>query len=162
MKYIFPVLLFSLFILVCDRNIQNPSTDVPPDILKLSVDTLQLGQQTFILRTELWRDFMPISPPDGRPLTAYIEIETVDSSAITLDMDSDRIYIVNGEDVWASSYAEELPDDYPARQPFRIVKIARDGPKWGPNIYVDVIVRIVAEGSTYFLRAKNQHIGMTW
>ncbi len=163
MKNIFPaLLLFGFFILTCERNIQNPSTDVPPDILKISVDTLQLGQQRFVLKTEIWRDFMPISPPDGRPLTASIYIETVDSSAISFNLDSDRVYIVNGKDVWASSYAEELPDDYPSRQPFRLVKVVRNGPKWGPDIFVDVIVRILANDNIYFLRAKNQYIWETW
>jgi hypothetical protein len=34
-----------------------------------------------------------------------------------------------------------------------------DGPKWGPDIYVDVVVQIIdEEGNAYLLRASDQEI----
>jgi len=44
-------------------------------------------------------------------------------------------------------------------RPFRIVKIARNGPKWGPGIYVSVIVRLKNKTKGYLLRADEQLIG---
>ena len=41
-------------------------------------------------------------------------------------------------------------------------KIARDGPKWGPGIQVDVVVRLLdKEELFYLLKAENQLIQRT-
>ncbi len=161
MKRRFVILVIVCAFFACERHLTDPSTELTSDFLKSTPDTLRIANQSFILKTELNRDFMPISPPNGRPLTAFIKIETTDSSVIK-NVKSDRIYIVNENEVWASSYAEELPPDYPSRAPFRIIKIARNGPKWGPNIHVDVVVRLKALDSLYYLRAPRQYIGQTW
>ncbi len=40
--------------------------------------------------------------------------------------------------------------------------VARNGPKWGPDIKVDVVVRIVDRaGNEYLLKASNQKIERT-
>lgn len=152
------LLIASLFI-QCSDPVSVPP-DIPIETLLASPDTLYLKNQGVVLTTYLWRDFQPISPPNGKPLIALVYIETPDSSDIPVPLDPNAIYIVYNNQVWKSYFStEERPPD--ELKPFRITKIARDGPKWGPNVYVDVIVRILSGDKVYLLRASEQYIGRT-
>ncbi len=146
----------------CQRNLLGALPELPIGFLKNAPDTLTIQGQAIVLRTSLWRDFMPICPPNGRPLIALIKIETVDSSNIAADIDSDALYIIYKNDVWHSRYAEEMPPNDRGKKPFQVLKIARNGPKWGPRVYVDVVIRVIADGKHYFLRASDQYIGATF
>ncbi len=139
-----------------------PLPGLPAEFLLGAPETLRLHNQTFVLKTTLWRDMMPTVPSFDQPIIGIIKIETVDSSAITGDIDSDGVYIVYKGDVWRSHYDKDPPPDHPDSAPFRLLKIMRNGPKWGPKIYVDVIVRIIAGGNLYFLRASNQYVDATY
>jgi hypothetical protein len=162
MKQIISILL-SIIITVLFIQCSNP-VSVPPDIpietLLAAPDTLNFENQSVVLTTYLWRDFQPISPPNGKPLIAVVYIETPDSSEMPASLNPNAIYIVYNNQVWKSFFStEERPPD--ELKPFRITKIARDGPKWGPNVYVDVIVRILAGDKVYLLRASEQYIRRT-
>jgi len=162
MKQIISILL-SLLITASFIQCSDP-VSVPPDIpietLLAAQDTLSFENQSVVLTTYLWRDFQPISPPNGKPLIALVYIETPDSSDLPSSLNPNAIYIVYNNQVWKSFFStEERPPD--ELKPFRITKIARDGPKWGPNVYVDVIVRISAGDKVYLLRASEQYIGRT-
>ncbi len=122
-------------------------------------DQVEVASRQYILETYLWRDFMPISPPDGKPLIAKATILATDLQPFPSDLDADRLYVINGEEAWVV--------DLPARQgpllpDYQLKKIARDGPKWGPDVTVDVVVRLVEPGgSEYLLRAVDQMIWRT-
>jgi hypothetical protein len=121
---------------------------------------ISAGGRDFILETFLWRDFMPISPPDGRPLSAIIWIVATDSLAIPLTFTADRIYIISGKDVWESELAS--PDGSEGSgEDYKLERIARNGPKWGPNSVVDVVVRLFTGGEITYLRASEQWIYRT-
>ena len=134
--------------------------EIPIEALLSAPDTLLIENQSFILSADLWRDFAPISPPGGNPLIAILYIETVDSSAISTSISADVIYVVNNDQVWKSSFSKEGAPSTELK-PYRITKIARDGPKWGPGIYVDVIVNIKATNNNFLLRAGDQYIERT-
>jgi len=155
-----PLLLFiSSFLIHCTDPISVPP-DIPEETLLSAPDTLNVENQDIILSTYLWRDFQPVSFANGKTLVALVYIETADSSIISLSINPDAVYIVDNNRVWKSFLsAEERPSS--ELKPFRIAKIAHDGPKWGPDIYVDVIVRIIAGGKDYLLKASKQYIGRT-
>ncbi len=119
-------------------------------------EQVDVASRQYTLGTYLWRDFMPISPPDGQPLIALVTILATDLLPFPSDLDADRLYVINGEEAWVV--------DLPARQglllpDYQLDKIARDGPKWGPAITVDVVVRLVETGGGgYLLRAADQMI----
>ncbi len=119
-------------------------------------EQVDVASRQYTLGTYLWRDFMPVSPPDGKPLIAKVMILATDLQPFPFDLDADRLYVINGEEAWVV--------DLPARQgpllpDFQLDKIARDGPKWGPAITVDVVVRLVETGGGgYLLRAADQMI----
>lgn len=153
------ILLLTLSLqLTCERNLTGPPAPLSADILQAAPDTITIAEQQFILKTHLWRDFMPTIPPTTRGLFAILKIETVDSSAIDDKLTSNGIYIINGEVVWHTTYAAEVPSDHPDRAPFRVISIVRNGPAWEPYIYVDVVVSIVAQEGRYLLRAPDQYI----
>jgi hypothetical protein len=105
---------------------------------------------------------MPPSPPDGRPLIALIWLTAIDSLAFPFSIDANRLWIVNDDLVWETEFSYEERPKNPNRI-HQLEKVARDGPKWGPNIQVEVIVRIIdVENNTYLLRAHDQWIDATF
>ena len=107
------------------------------------------------------RDFQPATPPDGKPLIALIRVIAIDLLPFPSTLDANRLWVINGQEVWEKEFSdEEIPTD-PNRK-HQLEKIARNGPKWGPGIYVDVVVRIIDyKNKTYLLKASNQYIGRT-
>ena len=143
----------------CSDPVSTPP-DIPIETLLSAPDTLNIENQKLVLSTSLWRDFQPFSPPNGKPLIALVFIETVDSSDISSSINSDAIYMVNNNQVWKSFFKEEdLPDDQ--EKTYRLTHIAREGPKWGPDIYVGVVVRIEFKNEYYLLKASYQYIERT-
>lgn len=119
---------------------------------ELTMDGLELDVEAY-----LWRDFAPISPPDGKPLIASITIESKDSEPLPENLDTDAVWVIYDNDVWGSGYSDELFKD----DRFQIRKTARDGPKFDPDVKVTVVIRILHGDSTYMLRKIGQEIVKT-
>jgi hypothetical protein len=151
-------ILLILFILSCD--LMEPHPSVPPDELLSAPEKILIDNREFILETYMWRDFQPVSPPDGKPLIAIVWITAVDSLAIPAELDATRLWIIKDREVWETPFSDEDRGHVPDH---KLEKVARNGPKWGPNITVDVVVRVVDKrnGRQYLLRASEQYIGMT-
>ena len=121
------------------------------------------------LETYLWRDFMPTIVPDdyvetstipGSALIAKLKISTVDKSEFPADVKADLAWIIldNGQ-IWTTPVIEERPRI--STNPVLEV-MARNGPKWGPHVNVDVVVQLTnTAGETVLLQAKHQKIGRT-
>ena len=117
------------------------------------------GRTFRIADAYLWRDFMPISPPDGKPLAASLKIQ-VDSGAFPVDVTVDRIWVY-GPTVWEPALFEvrRSPDaGTPADQ---IEVFANGGPKWDPGSEVSVDVRLISGGTTRILRVTEVTIQKT-
>ncbi len=126
-------------------------------------EQIQIDARVYRLETCLYRDFMPSCPPDGQPMIASICVTAIDQLPFPGTVDADKLWIINGQEVWETEFSEEEIPQEPNRT-HQLVKIARDGPKWGPDIYVDVVVKVkdYSNFRTYLLRASNQYIGATW
>ncbi|MGA2784859.1 MAG: hypothetical protein ABSF09_09210 [Candidatus Bathyarchaeia archaeon] len=148
----------TLILFGCSDNVVSVPPDIPINQLLASPDTIRIGTRQLYLSTYMWRDFQPISPPDGKPLIAIIYVTGIDTAQLPGSISTDAVWIVYNNQVWKSWYSNEsIPPD--ELRPNRIVKIARNGPTWGPNVYVDVIVRVHdVNGATLMLRAPNQWI----
>ena len=110
--------------------------------------------------TYFWRDFMPIAPPDGRPLTGSIRVVADDDGAFPAAITADRV-LVYGPSVWDTAPAEvrRAPDaGTPSSQ---IEVVVRDGPKWDPGTKIDVVVQLRAGSATYLVRASGITIERT-
>ena len=105
-------------------------------------ETLE-GGTAVTLYAYLWRDFMPASPPDGKPLIASLEVRAVNPAALPTDLSIEAAFVVLGDEVWSSS--PQVEGTCPS--PDCIRAISREGPRWGPDVTVDVVVQI-ASGSS--------------
>ncbi len=124
-------------------------------------EQIEIDGREYTIETYLWRDFMLISPPDGQPLIALIWVTAIDSLTFPSSIDADRLWVINDELLWETEFSGEDRPKNPNRE-HQLEKVAREGPKWGPQIQVEVIVRVVDEkNNTYLLRAADQWIYRT-
>jgi hypothetical protein len=134
--------------------------DMQPAELRSAPEAVELTGITLRLETYLWRDFMPISPPDGRPLSAVLRILAEGGRPLPAGLRADRLWVVNGTEVWTTELGAPRPAD-PSR-PDRLEYLARGGPKWAPDSRVEVVVRVLDSGGTvHLLRASGQRIKRT-
>ena len=147
----------SIIFVSCENPFSSPP-EIPIETLLSAPDTVEVDSQKIFLTTYLWRDFMPVSPPDGKPLNAVVNIQNVDSSDLPSGLEAEAIYIVNANEIWNSYFSKEIPPD---NSSFQLVRIARDGPKWNPGIYVDVIVLLKFNKESILLKASDQIINRT-
>ena len=127
--------------------------------LRNAPQEVSLGGVTVHLGTYLWRDFQPVTPPDGKPLIAVLRVTSVDATAIPASVQADSAWVLNTNLAWATAVHEEQPR---GASPASVEVVARGGPKWGPGIDVDVVVRLHdAAGTEVLLQARGQFIERT-
>ena len=153
---------YFVIIVVCTLLACSRFPDYSIDELLSTPEQIEINDREYILETSLWRDFFPgpQAPPDGSPLIAVIYVVVTDSLPFPMSLDADFLWVIkDGVDVWVT----ELEDDEMPTENYKLKKNAEGGPKWGPDIYVEAVVRIVDEGgNTHLLRAAAQPIGATY
>lgn len=160
------IFLVLMGLLNCEKAEEVNSTDIRKDkelikaLNEKSFDTLEIDNQALVLKAYLWRDFMPSpSNENGSSLNAINRLVSIDSTTIPGNIDLIRQYVIHNDSIWVSEYEEEIrssPD-------YRIEKISRNGPEWGPEIFVDVISKIHDSDSKedYYLRLEDVYIERT-
>ena len=98
------------------------------------------GGTPVTLHASLWRDFMPVSPLNGKPLIALVEVSAVSPAALPADLSIEGAFVVLGDEVWSSAPRVEGA----CSSPDCIRAISREGPLWGPDVTVDVVVQIAS------------------
>jgi hypothetical protein len=153
------LLVLTACLLISGWRCSKPSgPSIPMDALLSAPEQVEISGRKYVLETFLWRDFMPFCPPDGKPLIALIWVTAVDSLEFPSSLDANKLWVIKDEKVWETKFSNEDR----TRCPYELEKVARDGPKWGPKIQVDVVVRLVdRERKTYFLKASDQWISRT-
>ena len=151
-------MIIPILVLSSCKTPTSPLSGTPSD-LSLATKVAAISGQNYTLSTTLWRDFQPISPPDGKPLIVVVNIIESNAEIFSTGVRADSLWIISGNQVWSGIFSTENRSGVPAhiRE-----KIARDGPKWGPGIQVDVVVRLLdKEERFYLLKAENQLIQRT-
>ena len=141
----------------CARSPASPTVSSDP---KDAPDSVRVAGKTVTLKASLTRDFMPIAPIDGRPLMAVLTVTTVDQTPFPAGVTADRAWVFYAGLTWETTVAQEgqRPADAPSLE-----VVARDGPKWGPQAEVDVVVRLWdSRGHEYLVQAKRQTIKATF
>lgn len=100
--------------------------------------------------TLLWRDFMPISPPGGKPLIGSIGVGVEDGRAFPEVVSVDRVWVY-GPEVWESA-PTEIRREAGNAATGRIEVVVRDGPKWDPGRKVDIVVRLRSGASAHYVK----------
>ena len=155
-RYCVSSLIMVALVTSCRISPEEPSYEI--DVLLAAPDTVSIGGQEYALETFMWRDFQPITPPGGQPLIAIIWVTEADSLSIPQGLDATILFVINDDEVWETPLSDA---DSPLTPEYKLEKVARDGPKWGPDILVTVVVQIKFDGSTYLLKASDQYIGRT-
>jgi hypothetical protein len=147
----------------CDGSTEPSGPELSPAELRHVPTTAgALAGIGYRLDGYLWRDFMPTigGSGGGSPLMAALEVTVVGASEFPASVTVDRLWVLNGDEVWATRPVEEQPRGGAGATTLAVM--AREGPKWGPGITVDVVVRLrAAGGATTLLRAAGQPIHRT-
>ena len=146
-------------LLGCGSDPSGPQRRRPAPELRATPVRVTLDGTELLLESFLWRDFQPISPPDGKPLIAVFRVKAADGSDVPQSVRADAAWVVFGNDVWAARVVEEQPR---SALPTGFEVVARNGPTWGPGASVDVIVQLRdAASRAVLLRAADQPIHRT-
>ena len=126
-----------------------------------AVDTLIIGSNSFVLDAYLWRDFQPISPANGQPMISINWLICTDLVKIPDNISMVKQYVIYNDEIWIADYENEKPA--PSLPGHKMERISRNGPIWGPKIYVDVISQIHDSQSNkdYFVERKNVYVVRT-
>ncbi len=163
MKYFIRNIVILLTTLILFIQCEDDITETPPyitiDILKAAPDSLLIEDKVIKLSTYMAVDMMPSTDPNpDRNYMVITYIKTIDSTDFPSSVDAESVYIIYNNEV-LNAYLEH--SEYP-HDTFKIVKNAKIEPKWGYDIYPDVVVSITFKNKTYLLRADNQYIGSVW
>lgn len=132
---------------------------VPLAELETAPFSAVVNGQEVVLSPYLWRDFMPSSPPDGRPMIASLRLQSTDGTPLAGTLSIDAAWVMNDDEVWTGRVREYRVAPPP---PMYYEGIMRGGPKWGPGITVDVVVRVRdGDGEAQLIRATNVPIHRT-
>lgn len=112
--------------------------------------------RTLYVESYLWRDYMPITPPEGKPLTALFRVRAREGGAAPA-VTVDSAWVVYGSSVWATAPRMEHA---PATSG-ELELIARNGPLWPAGSTVDVVLRVRGSRGITLLRAPQQLIRRT-
>ena len=137
--------------------------------LRKAPTEIVLNGKSLSLSTFVWRDFMPVTfrGPDGSPLIVTLKVATSDKQAFPSGVRMERAWVLFGEEIWeATDFRSQLKSPSQDREgwihcsnsPVCEATI-REGPKWGPGVFVDVVVRLIdKEGQHYLIQAPRQYI----
>ena len=124
--------------------------------LRAIPETISVSGVTLQISAYLWRDFMPVGPPGGKPLIASVQVSTT-GTARPPPLSADRIAVIHDGQAWIAPVTEET-----GRRDSYLKAIARNGPKWGPGITVDVVLELHdAGGQAYLIRLPGIEIQRT-
>jgi hypothetical protein len=154
--------LFFVTLIALAAGCQGPTVpSIPLRTLLASPLHVSIGSRILTLETFVWRDFMPGGPAGGTELMANVLITAEDLQPYPTGLNADKIWVINGDDVWEADFTGEAgpPDQTRLHQ---LQKLAYGGPKWEIGIEVEVVVRLVpSTGGRQLLRATAQKIDMT-
>ena len=94
------------FVACRDTGVVGP---MPIDDLRTTPLSVEIDGQELALTPYLWRDFMPSSPPDGKPLVALLRIQAADNATVSSSIHVDAVWVILGNEVWSSEVTEERP-----------------------------------------------------
>ena len=157
-------LALALLSLQCNDCTCPPTSELPAPTLQellAAPDTLRVDGLSIVLSTFLMRDFMPLCPPDGRPLTGSLQASELAGHPLPSGSSVLEAWVIYSGELWnAPSLGPTTPGHPGEVRPDRLFTGFSDGPKWGPEVAVDVVVSLrIGSRRTFFLRAPNQWIG---
>ena len=151
----------------CSQSKENVSVSIKE--LRNAPTEVVLDGRLLSLSAYPWRDFMPSTTPapKGSPLMVALKIASSDKKPLPSGVRIVRAWVLFGEQMWeVTDFRAGTNGPRPnnegwvscAESPVCEVT-ARGGPRWGPGVEVDVVLRLTdKEGHYHLLRAPKQSI----
>ena len=144
-----------------EEPLNGQVTKIDNEVLQIktkAVDTLTIGSNSFVLSTYLNRDFMPFCSPNGKRMISINWLISTDSVKIPVNIKMIKQYVIHGDSIWISNYLGGEQSSWP--EYYKMRGASFNGPKWGPNIYVEVISHIhdFNTNQDYFIKHKDAYI----
>ena len=149
----------------------NPNQSVSIEDLRNASTIAVIDNRSLEFSAYPWRDFMPGAwGPDGSPLMVVLRVSTADKGPFPLGIRVDRAWVLFGEQTWEVSALrgpisakDSKQDSWIQCSDKPVCEITlRDGPKWGPGVFVDVVIRLTdSEGHYHLVKAPKQLIQRT-
>ncbi|MDQ2721178.1 MAG: hypothetical protein M3Z26_15630 [Bacteroidota bacterium] len=148
------VILFAFY--SCSKDKIDGSVQTNADLanaLRLSPVAIQIDSDSLFLTTSLWRNFMPETEKNGSGLYCSNKLAHKDSIPIPPELKLKNLYVINGNQIWTSQDPQISKEE-----PSSIRIFINSGPKWGPDVFVDVVCEFEINKKTYRIIAKQQEI----
>jgi hypothetical protein len=162
------LILLTLVITISAAAPLSKASAPQPGSLDGAAETAQYGSIALRLKVSLWRDFMPVviaegassaDAPSGRPMVAVIQLNAENTAPFPPTLKLECVTLVQGDQVWETKVFE-INRDVSGGSLYEFT--VREGPRWQPKSFVDVIVRLVdVGGSRVVLTARHQIINMS-
>ena len=134
-----------------------PLIPVPADV-RTAPETVAIGGATIQLSTSLWRDFMPVSPPDGKPLAAILRVTDLKGGALPKGLEAEGAWVIVGSMAWF--FVPEPATD--ASSATLLEFRGAEGPRWAPGTKADVVLELKDDsGAHWRIQAPRQEIVRT-
>jgi len=157
-NYLFLGLLISTLFACEKKDEAQPSIQENQiSALLASPEMLNVNNYLFVIDSDIWRDFMPPADSSGRALIATVVISERNHRTFNNSIQLEKVYLINKNELWSKSF-----DSTDSSSPYQVSGIARNGPKWGPNIKVDLVCEFSYQGERYRLLATDQEIYATY
>lgn len=141
-----------LFLVGCggtNNGFRDPSTthpSIPISELQAVPEQIEIDGQQYVIGLPMVARvmYMGSGAANGDPLYAEIHVTVPTFQSSLTGATPDRIWVINGDRVWETDL---------------IYWRATGGPKWGPDIYVDIVIRFTdGHGVSHLLRASHLQI----
>lgn len=119
-----------------------------------AVDTLIIDSNSFVLEAYLWCNSQAIDSENGKVIIAINRLVETDSVKVPDNINLVKQYVIYKDSLWVSDYESETRPD---QSEYKLEKVSRNGPKWGPRITVDVISQVYDSNTKkkYYIKRKN-------
>jgi hypothetical protein len=125
--------------------------------LRAAPSEIKIHGRLLTLDAYLWRDFMPISPPNGKPLTATVRVQSPEGQSISDGLTVERAWFLKGAEVWSTSPSEVRTVDNGSIEVMFI-----NGPLWKPGLVVDIAIVVRdSSGGRHLVSRREQRIERT-
>ncbi len=148
---------------ILPRPIVSTDEALIAQLLSETVDTLTIGDHSFTLRAEVWRDFSLIiifSYEDAEKyrnksaMTSFNWLIETHQAKIPEYIDFKKQYVIHDDSIWIADYENVGP---PPLFEYVLKCASFSGPKWDIGICVDVIAQVLntQTQTSYYVLCKN-------
>ena len=120
--------------------------------LKTSPTQININGSQLTLDVICWRDFTPPTEDNGKPLASKVQLNLIVGPDILSNIHLVRQYVIYGDDVWYTDL-----QNIGVNGSF-VEGTSTGGPKWGPDVLVDVVLEFTYDNKSYKILAPNQNI----